>query len=129
MRLALKLVLAFMLANIALAAIYGYLAVQREVRMFEHTASAEAESIGPAMQVVLADAWRASGYRGVQERVREAAKVQETELQIRWVWFDNRPGDPDALIATAMAAVRPGGRVMLFASTQHGTAPFDPADE
>ena len=33
----------------------------------------------------------------------------------------------DALIATAMAAVRPGGRVMLFASTQHGTAAFDPA--
>jgi L-iditol 2-dehydrogenase len=33
----------------------------------------------------------------------------------------------DALIATAMSAVRPGGRVMLFASTQHGTAPFDPA--
>ncbi len=33
----------------------------------------------------------------------------------------------DALIAMAMEAVRPGGRVMLFASTQHGTAPFDPA--
>ncbi len=33
----------------------------------------------------------------------------------------------DAVIAQAMAAVRPGGRVMLFASTQHGTAPFDPA--
>jgi L-iditol 2-dehydrogenase len=33
----------------------------------------------------------------------------------------------DALIATALAAVRPGGRVMLFASTQHGSAPFDPA--
>ena len=33
----------------------------------------------------------------------------------------------DALIATAIDAVRPGGRVMLFASTQHGTAPFDPA--
>ena len=33
----------------------------------------------------------------------------------------------DALIATAMAAIRPGGRVMLFASTQHGTATFDPA--
>jgi L-iditol 2-dehydrogenase len=33
----------------------------------------------------------------------------------------------DALIATAMAAIRPGGRVMLFASTQHGSAPFDPA--
>ena len=33
----------------------------------------------------------------------------------------------DALIATAMAAIRPGGRVTLFASTQHGTATFDPA--
>ena len=33
----------------------------------------------------------------------------------------------DALIQTAMDAIRPGGRVMLFASTQHGEAPFDPA--
>jgi L-iditol 2-dehydrogenase len=33
----------------------------------------------------------------------------------------------DAVIATAMEAIRPGGRVMLFASTQHGEAPFDPA--
>jgi L-iditol 2-dehydrogenase len=33
----------------------------------------------------------------------------------------------DALIAQAMEAVRPGGRVMLCASTQHGTASFDPA--
>jgi L-iditol 2-dehydrogenase len=35
------------------------------------------------------------------------------------------PGN--ALITMAMAAVRPGGRVMLFAATQHGEAPFDPA--
>ena len=33
----------------------------------------------------------------------------------------------DALIAQAMETIRPGGRVMLFASTQHGTASFDPA--
>ncbi len=33
----------------------------------------------------------------------------------------------DALIGQAMEAIRPGGRVMLFASTQHGTAAFDPA--
>jgi len=33
----------------------------------------------------------------------------------------------NALIQLAMDAVRPGGRVMLFASTQHGEAPFDPA--
>ena len=33
----------------------------------------------------------------------------------------------NALITLAMEAIRPGGRVMLFASTQHGEAPFDPA--
>lgn len=33
----------------------------------------------------------------------------------------------DALIDLAMKALRCGGRVMLFASTQHGTAAFDPA--
>ena len=33
----------------------------------------------------------------------------------------------DALIKVAMDAIRPGGRVMLFASTQHGEAKFDPA--
>ena len=32
-----------------------------------------------------------------------------------------------ALIPAAMAAVRPGGKVMLFAQTQHGEATFDPA--
>ena len=32
----------------------------------------------------------------------------------------------NALIKTAMDAVRPGGRVMLFAQTQHGEAIFDP---
>ncbi|MDE1175375.1 MAG: zinc-dependent dehydrogenase [Edaphobacter sp.] len=33
----------------------------------------------------------------------------------------------NALITVAMDAIRPGGRVMLFAATQHGEAPFDPA--
>jgi L-iditol 2-dehydrogenase len=33
----------------------------------------------------------------------------------------------DALIKVAMDSVRPGGRVVLFAQTQHGEAPFDPA--
>src|ERR1700733_14227936 len=33
----------------------------------------------------------------------------------------------DALIKVAMDAIRSGGRVVLFAQTQHGEAPFDPA--
>ncbi len=34
----------------------------------------------------------------------------------------------NSLIEVAMDAIRPGGRVVLFAQTQHGEAPFDPAD-
>lgn len=33
----------------------------------------------------------------------------------------------NSLIKTAMDSVRPGGRVLLFAQTQHGEASFDPA--
>ncbi|MEO6806370.1 MAG: alcohol dehydrogenase catalytic domain-containing protein [Edaphobacter sp.] len=33
----------------------------------------------------------------------------------------------NALIKVAMEAIRPGGRVVLFAQTQHGDATFDPA--
>lgn len=33
----------------------------------------------------------------------------------------------NTLISTAVAAARPGGRILLFAATQHGEAPFDPA--
>jgi L-iditol 2-dehydrogenase len=33
----------------------------------------------------------------------------------------------NSLIRTGMDAVRPGGRVLLFAQTQHGDAVFDPA--
>jgi len=33
----------------------------------------------------------------------------------------------NSLIRTGMDAVRPGGRVLLFAQTQHGEATFDPA--
>ena len=33
----------------------------------------------------------------------------------------------NALIEVAIDAIRPGGRVVLFAQTQHGQSPFDPA--
>ena len=94
MRLAPKFVLAFTLWNILLAALYGYWAVRREVRLFQHTASVEAESLGLAMEDMVADAWRRSGQQGVLRVVRKVNQGQEHELHVRWVWFDARPGDP-----------------------------------
>ena len=49
-------------------------------------------------------------------------------------WTEGRGADAcilavgsNGLIRTAMDAVRPGGRVLLFAQTQHSEAVFDPA--
>jgi two-component system, NtrC family, sensor kinase len=100
MKLALKLVAAFLLANIVLAAVYGYLAVQHEVRVFERTASDEARSLGPPMEHLLVAAWRSSGDRGLHDFIRETSIGNEQRMRIRWVWFDVQPGDPDSPIAS-----------------------------
>ena len=90
MRLTLKLALVFILANIALAGIYGYLAVRREVILFQKRAAAEAEEMGPVIEKLLADAWRTEGDRGMRESFRRIIGSQQQPLRIRWVWFDTK---------------------------------------
>jgi two-component system, NtrC family, sensor kinase len=94
MRLALKLVMIFTVGNIILAVIYGYLAICREVQMFYQTATAEAKTLGHAMEVVVADAWRSAGDQGVLQYVNRADDGQARHMRIRWVWFETRPGEP-----------------------------------
>ena len=90
MRLALKLALVFILANIALAGIYGYLAVRREVILFQQRAAAEAEEMGHVIEKLLADAWRTEGDRGMRELLGRIIASQQQPLRIRWVWFDTK---------------------------------------
>jgi L-iditol 2-dehydrogenase len=68
---------------------------------------------------------------GLENRINASREdvVQETRRQT-----EGRGADVailavggNALIRTAMDAVRPGGRILLFAQTQHGEASFDPA--
>ena len=56
----------------------------------------------------------------VVERVRELTKGRGADAVILAV-------GGNSLIRTAMDAARPGGRVLLFAQTQHGEAVIDPA--
>jgi len=56
----------------------------------------------------------------VVERVRELTEGRGADAVILAV-------GGNSLIRTAMDAVRPGGRVLLFAQTQHGEALIDPA--
>src|SRR5208337_1500085 len=55
----------------------------------------------------------------VVERARQATEGRGADAVILAV-------SGSALIRTAMEAVRPGGKGMLFAQTQHGEASFDP---
>ncbi len=61
-----------------------------------------------------------AGTENVVARVREESEGRGADAVLLAV-----AGDP--LIRLAMEAARPGGRVMLFAQTQHGDAPIDPA--
>ena len=91
MRLALKLVLVFMLANIALAGIYGYLAVRREVILFQKRAAAEAEEMGPVIEELLADARRRPrAIATSRSRSTGSSRSQQQPLRIRWVSFDTK---------------------------------------
>jgi two-component system NtrC family sensor kinase len=96
MRVALKLALAFVLANCLLATLYGYLAVRRQIREFERTVRAEAESVGPAIEGLATDAWRNAGDQGLRDLVRKTASRPSQMLEIRWVWFDAGPSDADS---------------------------------
>jgi L-iditol 2-dehydrogenase len=60
-----------------------------------------------------------AGTENVIERVKAATEGRGADAVILAV-------GSNALIQTAMDAVRHGGKVMLFAQTQHGEATFDP---
>ncbi len=60
-----------------------------------------------------------AGQEDVVERVRSATEGRGADAVVLAV-------GGNGLIRTAMDAARPGGKVMLFAQTQHGEAPFDP---
>jgi L-iditol 2-dehydrogenase len=61
-----------------------------------------------------------AGTEDVAARVKEATEGRGADAIIVAVGVN-------ALIQTAMEAVRPGGKVLLFAATQHCQAAFDPA--
>jgi L-iditol 2-dehydrogenase len=61
-----------------------------------------------------------AGTENVLERVREETEGRGADAVVLAV-------GGTALIRTAMDAARPGGKVMLFAQTQHGEATIDPA--
>ena len=95
MRLALKLVLVFMLVNIALAGVCGYLAMRDETDVFREEVQEEAVEVDAVMAPVVAEAWKSVGDKGMSDSVRRLFGQNPQPLRVRWVWFE--PADePDA---------------------------------
>ena len=126
MKLTFKLVFGFVVGNVLLAAVYGYLTVRREVLRFEQTAREDAQRLGKALQDSVAEHWRRSGREGVG-KLLQTASTEQYRLRIRWVWFDRSgggesPSAPSAMLTTvaiqrhlAIRAPGPDGTPCLHA--------------
>lgn len=99
MRLAAKLVLAFLAGAVILLVIDGLFAARRERFMFEQNAAADARLLGRALQTVVEGAWSLDG-EAAALRLVEAVGRQQSPFAIRWLWLDT----DSAGLATPLAA-------------------------
>jgi two-component system NtrC family sensor kinase len=93
MKLALKLVSAFMLCAALLAAGHAYFAIQRETLAFEAQAEADAQQLAGSIQDQIPQALQEAGSDGLENLLRDTSAYSMT-TRVRWVWFDARPGTP-----------------------------------
>jgi two-component system, NtrC family, sensor kinase len=93
MKLALKLVSAFMLCAALLAVGHAYFAIQRETQAFEQQAEAEAKELAGSLQNQSPQALQQAGPDGLESLLRGESTYSMT-TRVRWVWFDARPGTP-----------------------------------
>ncbi len=96
MKLAAKLVAIILLEIIVLLAVDGYLAVQRETRLFQTDMQRDAHWLGNTLKAFVTETWQSEGPEQALSLLARA-NDQQSMLRIRWVWTD----------ATAAPAFRP----------------------
>ncbi len=96
MRLALKLVLVFMLANIAAGRHLRLSGRPPRSGPFQQRAAEEAEEMGPVIEKLLADAWQTEGDRGMRESLRQDHRRSATAVAhpLGMVRYQGRGGVP-----------------------------------
>lgn len=121
MKLAAKLVAIVLLEIGVLLAIDGYLAVQRETRLYQADMQRDAHLLGNTLKHFVAQAWRTEG----QERalqLLDKANHEQHQQHIRWVWLSGtadpryRPLAP----AAAITSVAKGQELTVPATDQEG---------
>ena len=93
MKLALKLVFAFMVCAALLAVGHAYFVIQQETKAFEQQAEADAQKLAGTLQNEIPRALEQAGPDGLEHLLRDKGGYALT-MRVRWVWFDARPGTP-----------------------------------
>lgn len=90
MRLVSKLTLLLMIGICAVLAIDGYLSVQRELALFDHDMSSDAQLFGRALALTTAEVWKTQGEAKALAALERANSARD-RMRIRWVWLDADP--------------------------------------
>lgn len=93
MKLALKLVSAFMLCAIVLTIGHAYFGIRRQTQAFEQQAEADAQKLAGSLESRIAQAWQQAGPAGLADVLRNTSGYSMT-TRVRWVWFDAGPNSP-----------------------------------
>jgi two-component system NtrC family sensor kinase len=97
MRLTRKFIAALVVGVAIVALVQGYLDYQREREVFDRQMQGEADALGRALGLGLADVWHRDGEAAAREFLLDANNANKTgRLRVRWVWLDALPRSHDA---------------------------------
>lgn len=94
MRLTRKFIAALVIGVAIVALVQGYLDYQREREVFDRQMQGEADALGRALGLGLADVWHRDGEAAAREFLSEANNANKSgRLRVRWVWLDAKGHD------------------------------------
>ncbi len=116
MKLARKLVVAFLLVVCAVFAVYAANRVDREIRLFETDMQRDAKVLGRALSAAMIEVWKADGEASAL-RIVALADAQSKDVKIRWVWLEGAdPGQGAQLTPAELDAILRGREVVRMDS-------------
>jgi two-component system, NtrC family, sensor kinase len=94
MRLTRKFIAALVIGVALVALVQGYLDYQREREVFDRQMQGEADALGRALGLGLADVWHRDGEAAAREFLIDANNANKSgRLRVRWVWLDAKGHD------------------------------------
>lgn len=95
MKLAFRLIVFALAGIILIAVVNGIVRVRRQVQIYHQDVQTDTAQLGLTLQAAVSDAWLSGGQMEAM-RLIDTINADGDPTQVRWVWFDVPPDDPDA---------------------------------